>query len=122
MIHGASPERSWVSSVAHNRAMSHLAQRRPPPEDIEHAKAVPDPAPCPEEVASDAERREALFTALRRLSVGQRQILGMALDGLAARDIAEVLGISENNVGVRLNRARSSLREALQQVTRKETA
>jgi DNA-directed RNA polymerase specialized sigma24 family protein len=37
----------------------------------------------------------------------------MALEDLPLAEIAAVLGITENNVGVRLNRARKMLRERL---------
>jgi RNA polymerase sigma-70 factor (ECF subfamily) len=106
-------ERTFVYRVAHNRALSHLASRPPPFDDVERAADVHDPAPSPEEVVSASQERETLFAALRRLSVGQRQLLTMALEGLAPREIAEVLGITENNVGVRLTRARAVLRELL---------
>jgi DNA-directed RNA polymerase specialized sigma24 family protein len=37
----------------------------------------------------------------------------MALEDLTPREIAEVLGITENNVAVRLTRARAALRELM---------
>jgi RNA polymerase sigma factor (sigma-70 family) len=106
-------ERTFVYRVAHNRALSHLAQRRAPVDGLECAASVPDPAPLPEEVAAASQQHGALLAALRRIPVGQRQLLTMALEGLAPREIAEVLGITENNVAVRLTRARAALRELL---------
>jgi RNA polymerase sigma factor (sigma-70 family) len=106
-------ERTFVYRVANNRALSHLAQRRAPLDDLERAASVPDPAPLPEEVAAASQQHEALMAALRRVPVGQRQLLSLALEGLTPREIAEVLGITENNVAVRLTRARAALRELL---------
>jgi RNA polymerase sigma factor (sigma-70 family) len=111
-------ERTFVYRVAHNRAMSHLARRRQPPEDLARAAKVADPAPSPETVLTAAEHRDALFGALERLPIVHRQILTMALDGLSGKEIADVLGISENNAGVRLNRARTALREAMRAARR----
>ena len=37
----------------------------------------------------------------------------LTLEDLSHAEIAEVLGITENNVGVRLSRARKALKEAL---------
>ena len=37
----------------------------------------------------------------------------LTLEGLSNREVAEVVGISENNVAVRLTRARRKLRELL---------
>ena len=51
--------------------------------------------------------------AMRRLPVMHRQVIVLALEDLEYREIAAVLGISENNVGVRLNRARARLRELM---------
>jgi RNA polymerase sigma factor (sigma-70 family) len=106
-------ERTFVYRVAHNRAISHLAHRRPPIDDLERAASVPDPAPLPEELAAATQQHEALLAALRQLPVAQRQLLTMALEGLTPREVAEVLGITENNVAVRLTRARAALRELL---------
>jgi RNA polymerase sigma factor (sigma-70 family) len=106
-------ERTFVYRIAHNRAMTHLAHRRPRADDLARAESVPDPAPLPEAVAVASQEHGALMAALRQLPVAQRQLLTMALEGLAPREIAEVLGITENNVAVRLTRARAALRERL---------
>jgi RNA polymerase sigma-70 factor (ECF subfamily) len=106
-------ERTFVYRVAHNRALSHLARRRPAFDDLDRAASVPDPAPLPEAIASAGQQHEALLAALRRLPVAQRQLLTLALDDLTPREIADVLGITENNVAVRLTRARAALRELL---------
>jgi RNA polymerase sigma-70 factor (ECF subfamily) len=106
-------ERTFVYRVAHNRAMTHRTRRPPRGDDLDRASRVADPSASPEEAVSARQRRDALFAALRSLPIAQRQLLSMALEGLVAREIAEVLGITENNVAVRLSRARASLREAL---------
>jgi RNA polymerase sigma-70 factor, ECF subfamily len=41
----------------------------------------------------------------------------MHLDGLSYREMGEVLGISENHVGVRLHRIRRQLTEQLKEPT-----
>ncbi|NJL28565.1 MAG: sigma-70 family RNA polymerase sigma factor [Thermoanaerobaculia bacterium] len=77
-------------------------------------EAARDPRPGPEAVTAALERHRQLLAALRRLPVGQRQVLALALEGLAQREIAEVVGISESNVAVRLHRARGALRAELE--------
>jgi len=106
-------ERTFVYRVAHNRALSHLARRRPAFDDLDRAASIPDPAPLPEAIAAAGQQHDALLAALRRLPVAQRQLLTLALDDLTPREIADVLGITENNVAVRLTRARAALRELL---------
>jgi RNA polymerase sigma factor (sigma-70 family) len=49
------------------------------------------------------------------LPVGQRQLVVLALEGLRYDEIADLLGITVGNVGVRLNRARAALREQLEE-------
>jgi len=104
---------TFVYRVANNRALSHLASRRPAFDDLERAAGVADPGPLPEAVAVASQQHETLLAALRRLPVPQRQLLTMALEDLTPREIAEVLGITENNVAVRLTRARAALRELM---------
>jgi RNA polymerase sigma-70 factor (ECF subfamily) len=111
---GDCSERTFVYRVAQNRALSHLARRRPAGEELEHAHGEADPRPGPEEMAALAQRREALRRALHGLPLPQRQMLLLALEDLPMREIAEVLGITENNAAVRLSRARAALRRALE--------
>jgi len=59
-------------------------------------------------------------TALRRdpsTPEADRSLVLLHLDGLSYREMADVLGISENNVGVRLNRVRKKLGELLKGAT-----
>jgi RNA polymerase sigma-70 factor (ECF subfamily) len=51
--------------------------------------------------------------AIRGLSIPFRQVITLALEDLSHGEIAAVLGISENNVAVRMNRARNLLKEIL---------
>ncbi len=68
-------------------------------------------------VASGARERERqveqLYAAMTALSGADRSIALMYLDELSYREIADVLGISESNVGVRLNRVKKRLMERL---------
>lgn len=111
---GECSERTFVFRVANNRALSHRFRKRESGEDLDAAAHVSDPRPTPEHEASAAQRLEHLLDALRRLPDASRQILTLALEGLTRTEIAEVLGITENNAGVRLSRARRALEEAME--------
>jgi RNA polymerase sigma-70 factor (ECF subfamily) len=50
---------------------------------------------------------------VQRLPLGYRQVVTLTLEGLAYGEIADVLGITESNVGARLTRARQMLRRWL---------
>ena len=56
---------------------------------------------------------ERLYAAIRQLSKVDASLALMHLDGLSYREMAAVLGISENNVGVKLNRIRKELAHRL---------
>lgn len=106
-------ERTFLFRIAHNRAIAHLSRSRSQPvtgEDVE----VHDPAPDPEAGLAREQQVERLRGAIHRLPVVYRQVITLSLEGLGYGEIAEVLGISESNVGVRLTRARQILRESLE--------
>ena len=110
---GDCSERTFIFRVAHNRGLSFLSRRRP---DVADFDAV-DPAaalPNPEQVLSTEQQTRRLAEAVQRLPVGYRQVVTLTLEGLSYRETADVLGISESNVGARLTRARQILRQLLQ--------
>jgi RNA polymerase sigma-70 factor (ECF subfamily) len=73
---------------------------------------VHDPAD-PEAGLAREHRVERLRRAIHQLPLVYKQVITLSLEGLGYGEIAEVLGISESNVGVRLTRARQILRESL---------
>jgi RNA polymerase sigma-70 factor (ECF subfamily) len=108
---GECSERTLVYRIAHNRALSALVRT-----GAEHSAIdeIPlDPAPLVETAIARKEESTHLADAVRRLPLPFRQVVVLTLEGLEYSEIAEVLGISESNVGVRLNRARPLLRQIL---------
>jgi RNA polymerase sigma-70 factor (ECF subfamily) len=59
--------------------------------------------------AARRERVERLYDAIRQLPKTEAALVLLYLDDLSYRQMAEVLGISESNVGVKLNRAKKAL-------------
>ena len=55
--------------------------------------------------------------AIRQLPKVDASLALMHLDGLSYQEMAEVLGISENYIGVKLNRIRKQLAEQLKGAT-----
>jgi RNA polymerase sigma-70 factor (ECF subfamily) len=69
------------------------------------------PGPNP---AKAAERREDLawlYEELRSLDKIDRSIALLYLDDVSYRDMAEILGLSESNIGVRVHRLKKQLAE-----------
>jgi len=54
-----------------------------------------------------------LYAAIRQLPKVDASLALMHLDGLSYPEMADVLGISENYIGVKLNRIRKQLAEQL---------
>ncbi|MGH8722275.1 MAG: RNA polymerase sigma factor, partial [Burkholderiales bacterium] len=114
MFRGDCSERTFVFRVAHNRGVSHTQHwRRRRTETLDEAGPIPHAAPDPEHAASERERRDRLQAAVHLLPLGLRQVIVLTLEGLSHREIGDVLGITENNVAVRLTRARSTLAREL---------
>jgi RNA polymerase sigma factor (sigma-70 family) len=111
---GECSERTFLFRVAHNRAISHVCRRRVPASVSEEDVVLRDPHPGVDVALVQAERRERLLDAVRRLPLGHREVVTLTLEGLDYGEIATVLGISESNVGVRLTRARQQLRVYLE--------
>ena len=106
--------RTFVFRIAHNRGLTHRwRHHRADAEPLQAAGDPRDPAPGPEESALASQRRLKLKEAVECLSLGQRQVIALTLDGLSQSEIAEVLGISGNNVAVRVTRARARLKELM---------
>jgi RNA polymerase sigma-70 factor (ECF subfamily) len=110
---GECGERAFLLRVAHNRGLTHGWRSRRRSVELETVPEPRDGRPDPERHAAAAQEVERLWKAIRGLPPLQRQVLALALEGLPAREAAQVLGTSENNVAVRLSRARKALRAAL---------
>jgi len=110
---GEAAERTFVFRVAMNRALTHRFRRPPRADPLDAAVHVPDPRQTPEAQAVVAEQRARLVAALQSVPVSMRQVLTLSLEGLSRAELADVLGISENNATVRLCRARRALQAAL---------
>lgn len=61
------------------------------------------------EQAQQRETVERLYQAIHQLPKADAALVLLYLDELSYREMAEVLGISESNVGVKLNRAKKAL-------------
>lgn len=113
---GDCSERTFLLRIAHNRALTFLARRGLPTEEIEdHANRVVATTGKNPAMAYERKQRESrLLAAVRALPVPHRQVITLMLEGLSHREIASVLGTTENNVGVRANRARAAVRVLLE--------
>lgn len=111
---GESSSRSFVLRIAHNRGLSHAWRRGKQPTAAHEPLDVADPRPGADEQAASNQRVERFLRHLRTLPLGQREVLALALEGLPHAEIAEIVGITPENVAVRLGRARDALRRSME--------
>ena len=102
---------AWLFGIARNAALDELRKRK------RRASLESDPedtgARAPEDHAELALRREAVRTALASLDGQERDLIALKFaGGLSNGEIARVLRMSESNVGTRLHRTITKLREA----------
>jgi RNA polymerase sigma-70 factor (ECF subfamily) len=134
---GESAVAGWVLRIAANHALKLLRKRRglptvpldDPVGEGEGYAGVPHPeviAPWredPAELAGRREVRELIDRALTELDAKYRAVFVLRdIEGFSVKETADLLGISEANVKVRLLRARLALREKLTQVLGNEAA
>jgi RNA polymerase sigma-70 factor (ECF subfamily) len=113
---GISSETTWIYRVALNTALvSRRAERR----RIRHHERYVTHAATVELAATTADRQpnheliDCLYDAIHELPKLDASLVLMHLDGLSYVEMSSVLGISENYVGVKLNRIRRQLTEKL---------
>ncbi len=111
---GDCSERTFVFRIAHNRAVSHIDHwQRRRADTLDEDAPLPAPQPDPEHALSMQQRHDRLQAAVHELPLGLRQVVVLTLEGLSHAETAEIVGISENNVAVRLTRARAALSRRL---------
>ena len=110
---GECAERTFLFRIAHNRCITHLSRRRVTI-SLDDAQIEPeDPHASSEAIVAEEQERRRFVQAIRSLPVIHREVLVLFLEGMDYGEIAAVVGISESNVGVRLNRARQKLKALL---------
>lgn len=103
---------TWIYRVALNTAISHLRKEKRSPgrkplelEDLE----IPD-------LSTETHENESsnlLHLAINRLSEIEKAIIMLYLDEKSYDEISEIIGISNSNVGVRLNRIKIKLNKTI---------
>lgn len=109
-------ESTWIYRVAFNTALvwkRDEKRRRAKHEKFLELNGAPDSSLDHCDQARSDEMVQKLYAAIRQLPKLDASLALMHLDGLSYREMSEVLGITESNVGVKLNRIRKHLAEML---------
>jgi RNA polymerase sigma-70 factor (ECF subfamily) len=107
---------TWFYRVALNTAMSWHRKERPRRVRQQPLLEIHTVAPTVSDSSEQAQQREIvdrLYAAIQKLPKTDAALVLLYLDELSYREMADVLGISENHVGVKLNRAKKVLSELM---------
>ncbi|MEO1451726.1 MAG: sigma-70 family RNA polymerase sigma factor [Bacteroidota bacterium] len=99
---------TWMYRIALNTALASFRKKRAP---VEYPGDLP--AGVADNGAPESEQQTRLLEAIRQLSPAERAIISLYFEGYAHREIGEIIGITENNVGVRMNRIKKKLKKRL---------
>lgn len=105
---------TYIYRIIHNVAVDHIRragrqlQTLPDSDDHEVTSHV-----SPEHEVANAQQHSQLLLAVRQLPLSLRQVILLKLEDMSNTEIAETLGLSESNVGVRLNRGKQLLTELM---------
>lgn len=100
---------TFLYRVAHNRALNWQRSRSRYHRKLEHFSALPHLTLESSEAEDQQRKLEWLYGVIRQLPPLDRTLLMLQLDGLSHREMAEVTGLTDTNVGVRLHRIKLGL-------------
>jgi RNA polymerase sigma-70 factor (ECF subfamily) len=107
---------TWVYRVALNTSLGWRRKerrRQVREQPLLEVESLPVAGLDGAEQAAEREIVQRLYAAIRQLPKTDSALVLLHLDGLSYRQMAEVLGISESNVGAKLNRAKKALGELM---------
>jgi len=100
---------TWMYRIALNTAMALFRKKKPL---VEFESELPETKDI-NKADEISEHEEKLFNALHQLTLAERAIISLYLEEYSYTEIADIIGISENYVGVRINRIKKRLKEIL---------
>ena len=105
---GRSKLTTWMYRVALYTAMSEFKKRSRKKEVVDELERTVE-----RNAAESHFEMEYLQAVIGRLNASDRALLALYLDERSYQQISEILGISESNVGVRLNRIKKKLKNMM---------
>lgn len=122
---GTAPFGAWLTRIAVNEALGRLRHHRhfdEPEGEGDHMDRFASESPNPEQAAVSSETARLLETLIEGLPGNLRSVFVMRdVEDMTTAETSHALGITEENVKVRLHRARAALRLALADYATRET-
>jgi RNA polymerase sigma-70 factor (ECF subfamily) len=108
----ASANSTWIYRVALNTAISNFRKESKKPEKRPLTLLELDIPDIPG-ASEKEEDRSALNQAIAKLTEIEKAVIMLYLDEKTYDEVSEIIGISNSNVGVRLNRIKNKLSELI---------
>jgi RNA polymerase sigma-70 factor (ECF subfamily) len=114
---GDSKESTWVYRIAVNTSLSFTGKvyrnmKLIVDKDVQNLNVLFDDEEPQQKEKQEADL-DALQSQLNLLSVIDKALISLMLEGLSTREIADVIGLTEPNVRVKIHRVKEQLREQL---------
>jgi RNA polymerase sigma-70 factor, ECF subfamily len=107
---------TWLYRVALNTAIDIIRKQSIRPVHVELSKNEFNIPVYKQH--EEAEKRDQLYQAINRLSDAEKAIIILYLEDYDYKEIAAIMGISESNTGVKINRIKSQLIKILENESR----
>ena len=113
---GESKPTTWMYRIALNTAISGFRKKTRRPQYTGMPDYVMD-IPAPEGDPDYHEKRSLLYQAIGQLSEVEKAVVMLYLEEKSYEEIASIMGITVNYVGVKLNRIKNKLKHLMQPYT-----
>jgi RNA polymerase sigma-70 factor (ECF subfamily) len=109
---------TFIYRVAHNAALTWKRTQRNYRQRIDRFEALHtfDASPNHTPESRERETLELVYAAIRQLPPVDRSLILLHLDGVSYTEMAEIHGLSESNVGVRLTRLKQKISDTMKEV------
>jgi RNA polymerase sigma-70 factor (ECF subfamily) len=95
---------TFLYRVAHNRALNWQRSRSRYHQKLQRFSEYPHLALAADDSSARQRQLDWLYALIRQLPAADRTLIMLQLDQLSHREIADITGLTESNVGVRLHR------------------
>ena len=106
---GASSYKTWIYRITVNTCLKYIRDNK-----LKDQTSIDEYMQLPADSGNTEQKHQELYHAIGQLGEVDRLIIMMVLDELEYNEIAEVVGINEGNLRVKIHRIKKSLKKILE--------